>query len=372
MNRDKKKAALLLLLLLLIGGSVAGGIFFLVFSPRQPGWGKDGNRMSKFGTFLEAVHMKDLFDSSDVPDELKRAQLARGAGQFSDANYGKGSLGFIKGGIPGKKDGTEDEEGSDEEEDTLAGADAVAAGSGAGGDPMSQIQGQLKGLSQLGQQGSGSGAPGGAGGQYGYGAGGAAGGRGTGVYGNTYGPAGASGDSLGSAGGLKGRRGRMAYSRSRARAGNSLRRSGADSRRGVIYDLKNRAQTGYEGLAEGTAQLAAGGLDIAMVGRGNQPELLLNDPSAARASANNNSGVAVPGLGPTSVPNPNKTHDDSKDTADRVPDCQKNPSDPKCDSPNKDKECKANFCLKVNVVKSNFSWSTFLTIATLGINQLFR
>ena len=95
----KPKMKKYLVLLLLLGGTA--GASLIVFTVILPSSKKNVRHDTQaFGDLLQDQQMQDNFDDATMPDELLRAQRAKQAGnQFASANYGKGSLSYVKGSL---------------------------------------------------------------------------------------------------------------------------------------------------------------------------------------------------------------------------------------------------------------------------------
>ncbi|MBI4369519.1 MAG: hypothetical protein HY547_04745, partial [Elusimicrobia bacterium] len=180
--------------------------------------------------------------------EIRRAQMAAGSGQFSDANYGDGSLGFVKGKKPGVGDG-KDGSGSGD----ASGANGAGGKDGKSGVGSGSAKGAMKGkLGEMAKSKFGSS------GASGYNFGNTSGG----ASGSSKSGASSAGASSGSSGSQKGK------SATSAKTGSiSARSSSSKSRRGAIGDLAKRSGIAYGSGASG-ASYAAAGLDQAMAGKG--------------------------------------------------------------------------------------------------------
>lgn len=252
MNKSGNKKGLIILLFFCVGAVGATVVAYRsIVGGKSRAAGKD---IQKFGALLHDKQYADALDSGQTPDEILRAQRARNAGQFSDSNYGKGSLAYVTGSLPGGKGEGEGSAGKD------------GAGSGAGAAGMSKEQQALAnsrkqgfgkgGKSKFEQAGgskfAGSGGAGSAGGA------GAGGQGGSGQRDKWASSSGEGSDASSKKGGL--------FGRSLRAAARKLGIGGSNSKKGAISDLKNRAKVAYGGVGKG-ADYGAGAASMAFEGK---------------------------------------------------------------------------------------------------------
>lgn len=249
MQKGNKKA---LMIVLLFSFGVVGATTLVYRGVTKSGSRKSGKQMERFGQFLNDKSMQDAMDTAATPDEIRRSQAARGAGQFSDANYGEGSLSFVKGSAPGDKGKGDGASGDD-----------VAAGKGgkAGGKSGSNILANMDkqkgkfGFEKGGKLGGSGGSPF----QFGGGAGGQGPKGGADFSKATSLPG---GSVSGTQGGNTGRAQRT------SRMGVSKRSSGRKGKRGGIKDLKDRIAASFGFGSSGGFDTAGAAGDIAFAGKG--------------------------------------------------------------------------------------------------------